>query len=44
MAEIKPETLDFLYDLITPLFERQLQSAEALDANAVQLFTVQRIA
>ena len=39
MAQIKPETLDFLFDFITPLSERQLQSADALDSKAVQVFS-----
>jgi hypothetical protein len=39
MAELKPETLDFLFDFITPLSERQLQAADALDSKAVQVFS-----
>ena len=43
MTDIKPETLDFLYEFITPLSERQLQSADALDSKAVQLFSAASI-
>lgn len=38
--EIKPDTLDFIFDFTREAPERQIQSAEALDNKMAQLFSV----